>query len=160
VPTQCLVLEGGTANPWRVTHVHRCGSCHRPLRDPGSIALGYGPGCWARLGTTARAIALADRDGADESLHETTLAPTAAATPITAATPVSAATTSHVPRRSTSPLAVVASWTIVLLAVYVLLEHWRWVLGGVALVAATAAVGLLVEGVQRRRAEGHGPSGP
>jgi hypothetical protein len=130
--------------------VHRCGSCHRPLRDPGSIALGYGPGCWARLSTTARAVALADRDGTTESGY----APPPTAT--VAAPRVTVAATGQAPGRSTSPLAVVASWTIVLLAVYVLLEHWRWVLGGLALVAGTAAVGLLIEGLQRRRLDGHG----
>jgi hypothetical protein len=133
--------------------VHRCGSCHRPLRDPGSVELGYGPGCWARLSTTARAVALADREATTES------GPEPPPPPIAAAPPIATVITPQVPRRSTSPLAVVASWTIVLLAVYVLLEHWRWVLGGAALVAATALVGLLIEGLQRRRVGGHGRTG-
>jgi hypothetical protein len=151
--------------------VHRrCGSCNRPLKDPGSIELGYGPGCWSRLSTTARAIALTGGGGVAESSHAPPLVPVQTATSVApdatpsenaapAASPAGAttATRSQPPPRSTSPLAVVASWTIVLLAVYVLLEHWRWVLAGVALVAATASVGLLVEHVQRRRAEGHGP---
>jgi hypothetical protein len=112
--------------------VSRCGLCNRPLRDAGSIELGSRPGCCCRLN---------DED-----------APTPAPVVATSVSNTHRATTSVVPRRSTSPLAVAASWTIVLLAVFVLLEYWRWVLMGVTFVTTVAVIGLLVERYQQGRA--------
>jgi hypothetical protein len=40
--------------------MRRCESCNRPLRDPQSRELGYGPGCWARLSHLER-TAVRDR---------------------------------------------------------------------------------------------------
>ena len=159
----------------------RCGLCNRPLRDAGSIELGFGPGCWGRLSATERASAIAARGStAHADLHPGMSRGSQGLDPLRAVTAVpgteSAATAdgvdrpthgpdapsqagtaaivppSAVPRRSTSPLAVVASWTIVLLAVFVLLEYWRWVLTGVTFVTTVAAVGLLVERYQQGRA--------
>lgn len=62
--------------------------------------------------------------------------------------------TRPVGQRSSSPVAVVGAWIVVLLAVLVLLEYWRWVLLGAGIVAATAALGLLIERYQERH-RGH-----
>ena len=57
-------------------------------------------------------------------------------------------------RRRGPVTAVVLAWAVVLLALYVLIEYWRWVLGGVLLVALVAAIGLGIEARQRRRPPG------
>jgi hypothetical protein len=161
--------------------VSRCGLCNRPLRDAGSIELGFGPGCWGRLSATERASAIAARGStghADQPPGTTRgskgLDPLRAVTAVPGTEAPATADgvdrptqgsdapsragagaivpTSVVPRRSTSPLAVVASWTIVLLAVFVLLEYWRWVLMGVTFVTTVAVIGLLVERYQQGRA--------
>jgi hypothetical protein len=37
--------EAIEASGWKVHHERRCGGCGRPLTDPGSIELGFGPEC-------------------------------------------------------------------------------------------------------------------
>lgn len=123
----------------------RCGLCQRPLRDPASIELGFGPDCWSRLDATARRSVLEARPDAAGVAVPALAPPGAGGNPgRTPARPPS--------RRSVaSPLAVAGAWAVVLAAVLVLLEYWRFVLVGVALVAVAAGLGLLVERYQHRR---------
>jgi hypothetical protein len=57
-------------------------------------------------------------------------------------------------RPSTSPLAAWVGWLVVLAALFVVVEYWRWVVAGLVVLLATAALGLLLEWVQLRRQTG------
>jgi hypothetical protein len=124
----------------------RCGSCNRPLRDPQSIRLGYGPGCWARLGYAERTAVRASL--AESAIDSPRPSPAERDTLVTATTP---APEPCPPERSDSALAVIAAWTVGLILVLALVLFWRWFLLGLGIVAATAVTGLLVEHVRERR---------
>jgi hypothetical protein len=126
----------------------RCGSCNRPLRDARSIELGFGPGCWARLGFTEREAVRASLRVAAEEAEATRPAPVGSSTLVASAAP---APDPAPPERSDSALAVVASWVVGLTLVLALLLFWRWLLLGIGIMGATAATGLLIEHLQERR---------
>ena len=127
----------------------RCESCNRPLRDPRSIELGFGPGCWARLAHTERAAVRAslhvESAGSDDATQP---APAGLSTQVASPVPAPAP---RPPQRSDSALAVLASWVVGLLVVLALVLFWRWLLVGIGIVGAAAVSGLLIEHVQERR---------
>jgi hypothetical protein len=131
--------------------VSRCGRCNRPLTDAGSIELGFGPGCWDQLSATARAAAIATEVGTSVPALERRPADGARLGSAALTGPPAADPVGHV-RRSRSSFAVALAWVVVLLAAFVVVEHWRWILLGAVVLGVVAGIGLSIEGVQHRRA--------
>lgn len=155
----------------------RCGLCNRPLQDEQSIELGYGPACWARLSAAAAPPARGMTRETTEStvsvlptpLTVSQTSPAGGATPATdraqgpafvPSTPPRQWSTSgpHVPAGSQdSPVLVALGWLVVLGALVALVEYWRWVVLGLAVLAVLAATGTLLEWAgERRRADATG----
>jgi hypothetical protein len=147
--------------------MRRCESCNRPLKDPASRELGYGPGCWARLTHIDRAAVRerlrVEAEAADDAARRArTRVAATASTGATAETVPTASTVPSLaeatpppepcpPQRSDSVLAMAAAWTVGLLTVLGLLMFWQWVLLGAGVVTGLAVTGLLIEHVQERR---------
>jgi hypothetical protein len=131
----------------------RCGSCNRPLRDPRSVELGFGPGCWERLHPVERAMVQASLESATPSAFG---AAGVAPEDRPSLAGVGPMPTPRPPQRSDSALAVLGSWAVGLVTVLALVMFWQWLLIGLGLMAATAATGLLVERIQERRVAAEG----
>lgn len=152
----------------------RCGLCNRPLHDRESIALGFGPTCWSRLSAAAGSRPTpASTSGAAVSVVAVTTDPAASGV-VASATgapvpPIAAATsdpTRHespgasvgatdgavAPRATDSPALAGLGWLLVLAALVALVEYWRWVVVGLAVLGAVAASGALLEWLMARRA--------
>jgi fatty acid desaturase len=54
-------------------------------------------------------------------------------------------------RSDAAPVAVAFGWLVVVAAMLALVEYWRWVLVGLAVLVGVAVLGVLLEWLQARR---------
>jgi hypothetical protein len=138
--------------------VRRCGLCNRPLRDRESIELGFGPTCWHRLsvvaGPTRPPTASVPRalNGSGPPVvgpEEAQAAPDSPRGGTPGGVPVMRSTQEV--RSDAAPVAVAFGWLVVVAAMLALVEYWRWVLVGLAVLVGVAVLGVLLEWLQARR---------
>jgi hypothetical protein len=129
------------------------------LRDRESIELGFGPTCWHRLSLVAgpRKPASADVPSGQVNGHEVPAVSlpqhsTAPASPRDSASgdfrDIRPATRI---RADAGPLAVAIGWLVIVAALLALVEYWRWVVLGLAVLVGLALLGVLLEWFHARR---------
>lgn len=121
--------------------------------------MGFGPTCWHRLSIVAgptRPLTIAaprgqasgpdaSADGVPRQAAPVSLRADAPGTGLTVR-PARA-------RFDAQPVAVAIGWLVIVAALLALVEYWRWVVIGGAVLAGVAALGVLLEWLQARRHE-------
>ena len=160
--------------------MHRCGLCNRPLQDRESIELGFGPTCWQRLSGAAGAeghhpaygVSTASPSVASGSVASASVASASAVAdggvsdapgpvpvrpsrlvlvPREASRPQPDPAATRRPAATAPPALAAVGWLLVLGALVALVEYWRWVVIGLAVLGGVAALGVLLEWTLARR---------